>query len=339
MDWYLAAPFIHDADDLWLTRFVPADGRTRFHAVPAGYAHDRSRRVAGLQAWGDYFRHGNAVWAAAAKGPQPSGVLTCFPQLPITVGLRKRLARSDTPLVAWNMNLGRLYPGARQRLARTALQAVDRFVVHARSEVASYSEWLQLDPARFEFVPLQRATRAIAIEEDTREPFVLSMGSAHRDYKLLFAVLDELRLPAVVVAGAHAVEGLRVPANVSVRRGLTVDECHALVQRARVNVIPVDNPFTASGQVTLLDAMVYGRATVMTRCPASVDYAEDGREAWLVEAGDHAALKTAIATLWDDPARRAAMGRAARAAAVERFSDEAIGRELGRVLCSVERPA
>ena len=186
------------------------------------------------------------------------------------------------------------------------LRCRDRFVVHSRAEVTSYSEWLQMDPARFEFVPLQRATRDITIEEDSSAPFVLSMGSAHRDYRLLFAVLAELRYPAVVVAGAHAVQGLQVPANVTVRSGLSVEQCHELVQRARVNVIPVANQETASGQVTLLDAMVYGRATIASRCRASIDYV--GRAALLVSAGDRDDLKTAIDGLWQDASQRTAIG-------------------------------
>lgn len=335
MNWYLAAPFIHDAADLWLTKFIPSDGRMRFQTVPAAYHHDRSRKTTGLAAWADYFRHGHAVWNAARRDQQRSGILTCFPQLPVAVGLRKRLARSHMPVVAWNMNLGGLYPGARQRLAKEALRDVDRFVVHSRLEIEAYSEWLEMDPKRFEFVPLQRATLDITVDEDRDQPFVLSMGSAHRDYRLLFAVLAELRYPAVVVAGQHAIEGLTIPANVTVRRGLTVEQCHLLVQRARVNVIPVDNQLTASGQVTLLDAMVFGRATVMTRCPANVDYVEDGKDVMLIGPGDHDALKGAIATLWEDDALRAAMGSAARRTAVDRFSDQAIGKEMGRVLAEV----
>ena len=98
MDWYLAAPFIHDANDLWLTSFVP-DATGRFHAVPATYQHSRSRRLTGLGGWADYFQHGARVWHAARRATVPSGILTCFPQLPLTIGLQKRLSRSDIPIV------------------------------------------------------------------------------------------------------------------------------------------------------------------------------------------------------------------------------------------------
>lgn len=339
MRWTLAAPFIHAASDRWLTDFVPNPGNDlRFDAVPADYYHDRSRKITGLDAWRDYARHGNATWraartaAGAAAGTRRSGIITCFPQLAITVGLRKRMARSDIPLVAWTFNLGKVYPSARRLLARAALPAVDRFIVHSRSEISAYSEWLQLPPERFTFVPLQRATSPITLTEDMDKPFLLSMGSAQRDYRLLFRVLGELGYPAVVVAGSHAVAGLTVPQNVELRSGLSADECFALLQRARLSVIPVANQDTASGQVTLLDAMMYGRAAIITACPASVDYVIDGVDAMLVRHGDHDDMKRAIQLLWDHKTLRASLGASARKACIEKYSDEAIGKVMGNVL-------
>lgn len=340
VDWYLAAPFIFDADDRWLTAYVPNDDRRFvFHPVPATYRHDRSRKVTGLSAWGDYFGHAAAVWAAKGRTDHSSGVLTCFPQLSITVGLRKRISRTRTPIVAWNFNLGALYSGARRHLATFALSAVDRFIVHSRAEVNGYSEWLGLPAERFRFVPLQRATRPIAFEEDRETPFIVSMGSAQRDYRLLFAVLGELGYRTVVVAGPHAVAGLEVPNNVEVRSGLSAEQCYELVQRARISVIPVANRHTASGQVTLLDAMMYARPVIVTECPASVDYVRHGHDALLIQHGEHDDMKAAIKRLWEDDALRAALGQAARVTATEQFCDEAIGRVMGDVLKEVEEEA
>lgn len=334
MDWFIAAPFIHDPADRWLGNFVP-QGAARFQAVPAPYSHDRSRRSTNATGWSDYFRHGLATWRAAVNHRSPAGIVTCFPQLPLTIGLRKRLSFKEVPLVAWSFNVGTLHGGLRRQLARAGLSAVDRFVVHSRAEIQACSEWLDLPPERFEFVPLQRGLQSGSLAEDRDHPFVLSMGSAHRDYRLLFAVLGGLGYRAIVVAGSHAIDGLRPPPNVEVRTGLTIEECHALIQHARVNVIPVDNQKTASGQVTLIDAMMYSRPVIITACPASVDYVQHGHDGLLVNHGDHDDLKQAIQRLWDDEPLRATMGQAARQTVVERFSDEAVGRELGRILTQV----
>lgn len=335
MDWFIAAPFIRSPADRWLADFVPAPNGS-FHAVPANYTHDRSRRATGLAGWADYFRHGSLAWRSARDNLRPSGILTCFPQLPLVVGLHKRFSKRQIPLVAWTFNLGALPGGARRRLAMAGLSTVDRFIVHSRAEISACSEWLDLPPSRFEFIPLQRGMREVTVSEDRDRPFVLAMGSAHRDYRLLFAVLGELGYPTVVVAGPHAVTGLKVPSNVDVRSGLSIDQCHELVQSARLNVIPVANQTTASGQVTLLDAMMYARPTVITSCPASVDYVKHGHDAWLVRAGDHDDMKMSIQRLWDDAPLRIATGSAARRSVVEQFSDEAVGRALGRVLREVE---
>ena len=334
MDWFIAAPFIRSVSNRWLADFVPDQG-DGFHAVPATYTHDRSRPATGLAGWADYFRHGSAAWRTARNHPGPSGILTCFPQLPLAIGLRKRFSKRKIPLVAWTFNLGTLPGGARRRLAIAGLSSVDRFIVHSRAEIAACSEWLELPPSRFEFVPLQRGMCQVTVSEDRDSPFVLAMGSAHRDYRLLFSVLGEIGYRTIVVAAPHALAGLQVPSNVEVRSGLTIDQCHELIQRARVNVIPVANQTTASGQVTLLDAMMYARPAIITSCPASVDYVRHGHDAWLVRAGDHDDMKASIQQLWDDEPLRLAMGSAARLTVTQQFSDEAVGRVLGRVLQQV----
>ena len=335
--WHVAVPWLHSASETWrLTRFVPnTDGAFEFHVTPAGYVHDRSRRSTGLNEWRDYLRHGNAVWRAARLSEGRRGIITSFPQLPITVGMRKRAAFSPIPLVAWTFNLGQAYPGLRRRLSRAILPAVDRFIVHSSAEVAAYSEWLDLPQERFRFVPFETPARAIELEEDREQPFILSMGSAQRDYRLLFGVLAELSYPAVVVAGPHAVAGLTVPQNVVVRSRLTPEDCFRLVQRARFSVIPMANQTTASGQVTLLDAMMYARPVIMTACPGSVDYVTHGNDGLLVRHGDHDDLKSAIQRLWEDEPLRRRLGPAARQTGLRLFSEEAVGRVMGQILREV----
>ncbi len=94
------------------------------------------------------------------------------------------------------------------------------------------------------------------------------------------------------------------------------------------------NRTTASGQVTLLDAMMYGRPAIITECPASVDYVVHGKDALLVRYGDHDDLKSSIQRLWEDTELRRSIGVAARQTGVDLFSEEAVGRVMGRILRS-----
>lgn len=336
MRWLLSAPFIErPAIDTWLEPFVPGTRHT-FQPEPARYRHDRSRRQTSTAEWRDYFSHGAATWSANKQFSDATGIITIFPQLALTVGLHKKLSRRKTPLLAWTFNLGSLYGGAKKKLARFALCGVDRFIVHSRHEIKAYSEWLDFPPDRFRFVPLQRPVEPIVFAEEQDAPFVLSMGSARRDYRLFFEVMADLAYPTVVVAGAQALDGLRIPANVTVRHNLHITQCRELAQKARINVVPIDNSITASGQVTLIESMMYARPTIATLSIGTEDYVENGKTALLVPAGDRDAMKDAIGSLWEDERRRNSLGSAARSYVEENLSDEAAGRRLALILDEME---
>ena len=331
MKWYYGSTCISDAKDPWLTGFVPDNLGLSFEAVPA-CQHHRLGATESIRGWLDHLNHGRQIWQRAQRSREQCGILTCFAQLAVSVGLCKRLTLRRTPVIAWTFNVANLYMDFRRHLARKALERVDRFVVHSIEEVAACSRWLDFPEERFRFVPLQRPVWPITQMEDERQPFLLSLGSAKRDYRLLFSVVAELGYRTIVVAAKYAVEGLRIPQNVEIRSNLSFEDCLALEQRARVVAIPIANTTTASGQVTLVDAMMLGRPIVATACPGIRDYMTDGHEGILVNPGDHDALKAALQSLWEDRRLRSSLGTAARKRAMERYTDEAAGKVLGDVL-------
>lgn len=334
MHWTVAAPFTaNPSTDVWLTPFVP-DARQQFTMIaapPRPSWHARSSKTASWRDWSSTWRQASEA-ARASRG----GVITVFPQLALVAGLYQRMSMRRKPLVAWCFNLGALYGGAKAKIARVALRNVDRIVVHSRAEIVRYADWLELDRERFRFVRLQRAAIPITQVEDDEHPFVLAMGSARRDYAALLEAVRAAKLPTVIVAARHALEGLDIPSHVEVRSGLSEDECRHLAQRARVNVVPIVNDQTASGQVTLLEALRMGRAVVATRCIGSEDYIEHERTGLLVEPRSIADLRDGILRLWHDADLRHRLGRAAATFAAEHCSDEAAGAALGRVLREVE---
>jgi hypothetical protein len=332
--WTVAAAFTRDPEtDRWLVPFVPGD-RHRFTMIPAPVRrswHDRKTRTAGLEDWASAWNQGRRAWRESN-----GGVITLFPQIAMATGLRQRVGAKRKPIVAWTFNMGALYPGIKQRVARIALAQVDRFIVHARAEVSRYADWLGLLPSRFSFVHLQRAPISIEKQEDTQEPFLLSMGSAKRDYATLFEAVRGSKRRTVVVAAKHALEGLDVPPNVTVLSSLPAVECYRLAQQARINVVTVLNDQTASGQVTIVEAMRMGRAVIATRCMGSEDYVEHGVTGLLVEPRSVESLRTAIERLWDDAALREQLASGAAAFTAAHCSDEAAGAALQRILDEVE---
>jgi hypothetical protein len=343
--WVIAAPFFDRPDASWLHEFEPdrIDAETVARNMPEDNWHDRGG-TASTGNWRGHLQQGNAAWRRAltldAEGT-PAGVMTLFPQLPVIVGLRRRLSRQGgrIPLIAWTFNLGELPAGPKRVLAKAGLREVDRFIVHSTFEVGPYADALGLPRERFVYMPLQRRELPVTEAENEAEPFVLAMGTAKRDYATLFAAVAPLGLRTVVVAGPSAVAGLDVPACVEVRSGLSMNECIALSQQARINVVPVDNERTASGQVTVITAMLCERPVVATRCPGTVDYLDDGETGVLVPPRDAGAMRAVLQELWQDPSRRRHLGTAGRQHALTHFSDAAIARRMADLLDEVSREA
>lgn len=326
MKWHVLTPFLQTRDQTWLTDKVQGH---QFNIIPAGYQHDRLRARASRHDWLDYFGHTARGWREMERH---DGMITSFPQLAGTCGLLKKVTRHAGPVVAWNFNLGALYEGMQQRAGRFMLSAVDVFVVHSRHECRTYSQWLRLPESRFEFVPFGIGVAQSWLPEEREQPFVLAMGTANRDWGTFFAAVERLGYRTVVVAPLRNLEGLRIPPQVEVLTQLSLRQCHELCQRATVNVVPIENVQTASGQVTLVEAMMFGRATVATRCPGTEDMATDGVQTLLVPAADPQAMADAIEALWSDEALRQRIGRAALEHTWTELSEAAESRRMQQIL-------
>lgn len=333
MHWAVAAPFFHpDQNVQWLFPFVPGAEHT-FSTIPniQGNSpqrwHNRNSRMTSWYEWQAYWRQARQAWSHSADG-----VITVFPQLAASVGLLKRFSRKDKPIVAWCFNLGACYPGWRQWFSKMALNTIDTFIVHSRAEILNYSKWLGISPDRFKFVPLQTGVIDVLENENVENPFLLSMGTARRDYPVLLRAVEKLGIRTILVAGRHALAGIHVPAHVEVRSGLSRQECLLLAQQARINVVPISNIETASGQVTIVEAMRMGRPVIATRSIGSEDYIEHGKTGFLVEHGNVCEMTASIKLLWNDLELRNFIANNAKQYAQLLFSDTAAGVALGKVL-------
>jgi glycosyltransferase involved in cell wall biosynthesis len=332
MHWKVLTPFSPGTEVGWIPAHI-RDPNLTFEAVPCDYDHDRSRRLSGLSEWIDYARHAIRAWFKKPSNTDaPIGYLTSFPQLPICLALIKRLTFSNVPIVAWCFNLGSTYGGLKGALARFAAKAIDVFVVHSTAEIEIYSKWLRLPRDKFIYVPLSVQLKPLPLAARTAEPFVLALGTANRDYDGLVKALAPLGYRTIIVAGPKAMEQVHLPAFVEHRSGLPLEECHKLSRAADVIVIPLKEVEAASGQVSFLETMMFGRPVVVTRAPGTVDYIQDGETGILVEPGDVEGLRNAIARLWNDEDLRRKLGSAARSSVENSSTFKAVAPKMQRVL-------
>jgi glycosyltransferase involved in cell wall biosynthesis len=325
--WIVLASFFSSHTDRWLDDFIQENDLTFIKLVPplpVRNWHAGKKKMTPILTWLTHFRHARDAMKAA-----PDGVITCFPQLAMTAAIWKALLRKPARIIAYNFNLGELRPGFPKKLARAFAARIDSFVVHSPEEVQRYAEYLGLPPDRFTFVPLQRGAIPIARNEDLAEPFIVAMGSAHRDYPTLIKAVDRLGLPTVIITRKADVVALPSSPHVSSLSDISEADCLKLMARSRICVTPIANLTTASGQVTFINAMHLGVPVIATRCPGTEGYIEDGRDGLLVNPFDVDDLADAISRVWVDEALRNNLARNARRTSHDKLSDEvAAGRLL-----------
>ena len=334
MLWNIAAPFFQDADEQWLDNFT-SGRRHRFRkivksVVQSNNWHGRAGRVTPLADWGNSWKQ------ILTASNDADGIITVFPPLAVLAGLQNRLfLRNSKPIVAWCYNVGFLPSGYRQKLAQLAMKNIDCVVVHSSAEVSLIADWLDLPTGRVRFVPLQVGEIAIEASEDWESPFILAMGSANRDYATFFEAARLIKLPTLVVASPRALAGLNPPPCVQIKHNLSLQECRVLAQRARVSVVPLSNTVTASGQVTVIEAMRMARPVVATRCVGTTDYIIDNQTGLLANSNDSGDLAQALQKLWDDAALRRRLACNGSKFAQETLSDSVCGKVLETILDEV----
>jgi glycosyltransferase involved in cell wall biosynthesis len=337
MHWTVAAPFIHNlqTDGSWLVPYVDSD-RHQFSIIPRSKPlsnwHQRSSSITDYREWLIYLQQ-----AQDAIKASHGGIVTVFPQLASAVGIQQRSSGKRIPVVAWLFNVGSCSGGMRRWLAQASLQNIDCFVVHTRRECELYSQWLGLPKERFEFLPYQVSEIPILYPENTTQPFVAAIGSAHRDFSTLLTAIAQLNLSTVIASGPRALAGLDLPACVQAPLGIGKADCLRLAQEACINVVPLlpNKRVTAAGQVTLVEAMRMGRAVIASRCNGMEDYIIHGETGWLVEPRSVEDLVNALELLWNDPGLRNRLGQNAKQYAAQHFSDEAAGAALRKILDEV----
>jgi len=175
---------------------------------------------------------------------------------------------------------------------------------------------------------------------------VLSAGSTSRDFDTLVSAFDRVDYPLRIYCSGKAAPKVNpLPHNVTVQHGhpvekraLSHDELLAEYSKAYAVAIPLHIPeqrkdtTTLIGLTSLLEAMVMGKATVMTKHrQVNIDVEQEGIGLW-VEPGDVEGWKRAIFHLLENPEETAAMGIRARRLCENRYNLNSFAAQLAKEL-------
>jgi glycosyltransferase involved in cell wall biosynthesis len=224
--------------------------------------------------------------------------------------------------------------GRVRRLYARALRSAATIVTYSQAEADWLRDWLGADAPVIRFVPFGVDVDAFRADERPSDVDVVSVGAdPRRDFELLLGVaVRHPELTFRIVASPDRARSLgRLPANVSLESGLSLEQVRDRLAAGRVVALPVQ-PNSYSGATTvLLQAMALSRPVVVSRTDAiAAGYGlADRTNCRLVDPGDPDEFERALLETLDDPG---SLGTRARETVEQDFTWERYTTTLWKIL-------
>ncbi len=181
---------------------------------------------------------------------------------------------------------------------------VDYMRTSSNKEIDNYSTLLNIDKNRFWFLPFPTTISHPEII-NTDENFILSAGKQFRDYATLIKATKDLDIKLVIISDNNSIKDIEVSEEVEVYKNIPKSHYLDFLSRSKLVVVPLANDFTSCGQITVLEAMSYGKPVITTKVAGTMDYIVDGKTGVFYKIGDVDDLKNKIIYLLDNEDVRA----------------------------------
>jgi L-malate glycosyltransferase len=237
---------------------------------------------------------------------------------------------TDTTLLGRDADYG---PAIRHALANSdSVTTVSEFLRDETQRVLGFDGPIEVIYNFFTPHPPRRSPEEVRRELGLKDEVVILHASNLRPLKridLLLATAARLRprdrFKLVILAGdsfaPHAAEVRRLGLE---DRVIVLERVKDIEDYLQIADLALNTSETESFCLSILEAMFFACPGVARRVGGIPEVVEDGVTGFLAPSDDPGLLAHAIETLMADPARRAAMGRAAQQRARERFSAETI---------------
>lgn len=222
---------------------------------------------------------------------------------------------------------GRLY-GRFVRYAVTS-RFVRKILVYSREEVAYYASLFGLPEERFAAVRLGEEDMTERIPAGAPGDYCLSCGRSNRDYSFLLEHWSPSQGKLKIICDDRKLAGSD---SVEIYSHCHGDAYYRMLAQSYAVIIPLEDEHISSGQLVMIQAMMYGKPCIVTRNKTVTDYIVDGKNGFVIPK-EREALVKALERL-RDPAVWREMSAAAREMYVTRFSAGALGDAVGRLVAT-----
>lgn len=204
---------------------------------------------------------------------------------------------------------------------------IKHIVVFSESEKIRYAEYFGVPKSKFTSEILGYEDKTLEIPMENAGDFYLAAGRSNRDYKFLIDAWNNRKELLTIVCDTLSSKDtphIRI-----------LNECHddayfAELAKCYAAVVPLEDMHISSGQLVIIQAMMYGKPVVVTENDTVKDYIVNGKTGLIIEKTEKA-LEDAIELLKDETYYKQ-MSIAARKQYESKFSIYAMGVAIGMLL-------
>jgi len=210
-------------------------------------------------------------------------------------------------------------------LFKLAMRSLSSLIYHVSSQKDHYERYFPFLSDKAFYIPFGVDTDFFVPVDVKLENYILAVGYKFRDWKTLMQAFKDIGKDIklkIVGPKRRDIEIENIPLNVSHQPYVSITILKDLIAKAKIIVLPlVDIPY-AHGQMSLLQSMAMGKAVIVTKVPATIDYVVDGENALLVNVYDSEDMRNKIELLLNNPQEISRLGRNARKSVEEKFNEK-----------------
>ena len=158
--------------------------------------------------------------------------------------------------------------------------------------------------------------------------FYLAAGRSNRDYKFLVDAWSKRKECLKIICDTLSLKS--IPDNIEILADCHDNDFFRELAKCKAVIVPLEDTHISSGQLVIIQAMMYGKPVVVTENDTVKDYVDVGRTGVVIKKTEKD-LSAAIAALSNETYYKE-MSAAERRQYENRFSVYAMGTAIGKLL-------
>lgn len=171
------------------------------------------------------------------------------------------------------------------------------FVVFSKNEKIRYAEYFGISESKFVSEKLGYEDKTQEVSPLPSEDFYLAAGRSNRDYNFLITSWrrrkEQLKIICDTLSEQDTENNIKILTN-----------CHGVdyfteLAKCKAVIVPLEDTHISSGQLVIIQAMMYGKPIIVTENDAVRDYVDSGRTGVVIEKTEEA-LSEAMLSLTNE---------------------------------------